>query len=208
MSIASSTHSLAAIEIPAALPTEPVMRFSVEQYHEMIRVGILQDGDPVELLEGWLVTKMNKNPPHVIALALVAKAIDRLLPSGWHVKTQDPVTTESSEPEPDVSIVRGDVRDYFDRHPGPADSAIVVEVADSSLSRDRGIKRRIYARAAVPVYWIVNLVDRQIEVYSDPSGPAEKPEYRQEKIFAATDEVPVLLGQQELGRLRVADLLP
>ena len=151
MSIATTTHSLAAIDIPAALPTEPVLRFSVAQYHEMIRTGIIQDDDPVELLEGWLVTKMNKNPPHVLATKLVANAFARLLPPGWHAATQDPITTDASEPEPDVSIVRGDPRDYADRHPEPADAAIVIEVADTTLARDRGIKRRIYASVAAKI---------------------------------------------------------
>lgn len=118
------------------------------------------------------------------------------------------MTTSDSEPEPDLGIIRGDIRNCVDHHPGPADSALIVEIADSSLRRDRGRKKRIYAGAAVRVYWIVNLVDRQIEVYTDPTGPGDKPDYRQHDDFGPGSAVPVVIDGKEIGRLNVADLLP
>ena len=87
-----------------------------------------------------------------------------------------------NEPEPDLSVVRGESDDYTDHHPGPADIALVVEVADSSLSRDRGEKRDNYARAGIPVYWIVNLVGRQLEVSSNPTGGATLPPRSSERL--------------------------
>lgn len=192
----------------AAVPNDYIWRLSVEQYHEMIRAGILTDDDPVELLEGWLVVKMPKNPPHRLATQLTRAALERLLPAGWFVDAQEPITTETSEPEPDVMLVRGDPRQYGDRHPGAQDLALVVEVAETSLTRDRGMKKRLYARTKIPVYWIVNLVDGWIEVYTDPTGPAAEPDYRQHRDYGPADELPVVIEGKEVGRLAVRDLLP
>jgi len=186
----------------------PIFRLSVERYEAMGRQGILRPEDRVELLEGWLVPKMTKNPPHVLATKLVSKALDRLLPPDWHSRAQDPVRLVASVPEPDVVIARGAERDYRDRHPSANEVSIVVEVADSSLSEDRTLKKRIYASAGIPVYWILNLLDNRLEVHTDPTGPAEAPEYRKRQDFGQEDEVPVMLDAREVGRLTVRDLLP
>lgn len=195
-------------EQPAAVSTEVIWRFSVDQYHAMIRAGILTEDDPVELLEGWLVTTMPKNPPHSVVTQLTREALAPILPSGWYVDAQEPITTADSEPEPDVVVVRGDRRQYLNRHPGPQDVALVIEVADSTLQRDRVLKKRLYAAAGIPVYWIVNLLDNQCEVYTEPSGPAEQPDYRQQQHYGPADTVPVVIEGREVGRLVVRDLLP
>ena len=194
--------------MPVAMPPEPVCRLSVSQYHDMIAAGILASDDPVELLEGWLVPKMVKNPPHSTATHLTTKALEQILPSGWHVRSQEPITLGDSEPEPDVAIVRGDPAQYERSHPGPQDVALVVEVADASLDRDRSIKKRVYARAGIPVYWVVNLQERRIEVYTAPSGQVEVPDYRQHNNYTAGSEVPLLIEAREVGRVPVAALLP
>jgi Uma2 family endonuclease len=194
--------------MPAAMSPEPVCRLSVSQYHEMIAAGILTHDDPVELLEGWLVPKTVKNPPHSTARQLTTKALERIVPPGWHVHSQEPITLSDSEPEPDVAIVRGDPGQYEHSHPGPQDVALVVEVADASLARDRSIKKRIYARAGIPLYWIVNLQERRIEVYTNPSGPIEVAEYRQHDDYAAGSEVPLMIEGREAGYISVAALLP
>src|SRR6516162_702549 len=87
---------------PPALPGELLFRLSVDQYHEMIQAGILRSGDPVELIDGYLVLKMTKNPARRIALGSTRDQLLKLIPPGWFVDTQEPVTTEISEPEPDV----------------------------------------------------------------------------------------------------------
>lgn len=206
------TTATAPIVVPAdageALPSEQLYRLSVEQYHEMIRQGILTGDDQVELLEGWLAQKMSKNPPHRIATKLLTRALEAIVPNGWYVDSQEPITTDTSEPEPDVAVIRGDTRDYADRHPGPEHVTLLVEIADSSLARDRGIKRRVYARAKVPVYWIVDLVERRIVVRTVPSGPAAQPAYRDSKPYAASESVPVIIDGREVGRISVASILP
>ncbi len=198
----------AAAPAPEADDYDGVWRLSVDQYHAMIQADILTADDPVELLEGVLVAKMPKNPGHVMAKRLLVDALRKIIPAGWFVDEQDPVTTTDSEPEPDATVLRGSPRDYPTHHPGPKEAALIAEVADSSLRRDRGQKKRLYARARVREYWIVNLIDRQIEVYTDPTGPVRKPDYRQHHDYAATDTVPVIVDGREVGRLSVADVLP
>jgi Uma2 family endonuclease len=195
---------------PPSDPPLPLYRLRVEQYHAMARAGILPSGAPVELLEGLLVAKMTKHTPHVFANQALRDLLPGLLPPGWFVQNQDPFTTTESEPEPDAVVCRGDRRRVLStgRHPGPADTALVIEVSDSSLAVDRTVRHRLYARVAIPVYWIVNLVDRQIEVYTDPTGPGmDPPAYRQRQDYAADAEVPVVLDGREVGRLAVRDVL-
>ena len=189
-------------------PRETLRRISVDQYHAIIRAGVFDDDDPIELLEGWLVEKMPRNPPHSVATVLVSDVLSPVLPPGWHIICQEPITTDDSEPEPDVCAVRGNIRDYTESHPRPQDVGLLVEVADATLRRDRGMKKTIYARANIAVYWIVNLVDRCLEVYSDPTGTAKKPDYRRKQIFGPTDSVSVVLGDREVGRVKVKRLLP
>ncbi|KYC43047.1 hypothetical protein WA1_13175 [Scytonema hofmannii PCC 7110] len=194
-------------QIPA-VPTEPIWRFSIEQYHQMICQGILTEDDPVELLEGWLIPKMPKNPPHRVATKLTRNILEKLVPDGWYVDTQEPITLDNSEPEPDVVIVRGDTRDYLDQHLGAKDIALVVEVSDSTLERDRTLKKRIYARANIPVYWIVNLIEQQVEVYTEPVNLSEEPTYQQRHDYQITETIPLFIAGCEIGRVSVQNLLP
>ncbi|MCL4200862.1 MAG: Uma2 family endonuclease [Pirellulaceae bacterium] len=191
-----------------ALPPEPVLPLSVDQYHAMIRAGALESGAPIELLEGWLVSKMTKSPLHELSAGCSLDALTAIVGSGWHVRMESPITTADSEPEPDVSVVRGYRRDFVHRHPGPEDVGLIVEVADTSLDRDRRWKQRIYAAAGIPVYWIVNLIDRQVEVFSQPSGVSEHPEYAACQIYRDADQIPVVLEGAEAGRIAVSGLLP
>jgi Uma2 family endonuclease len=174
----------------------------------MIRLGILTDDDPVELLEGWVIHKMPKNPPHRAATKLTRNALEEIVPEGWYVDAQEPITLEDSEPEPDVVVVRGNTRDYLDRHPGSQDLALVVEIADSTLERDRTSKKRLYARAGIPLYWIVNLPEQKLELYIEPINLAQEPTYQQRKDYSLSGEVPVVIEGCEVGRLTVQDLLP
>jgi Uma2 family endonuclease len=195
---------------PAGVPAvhhDVIWRLSVSQYHDMIRAGILTEDDPVELLEGWLVYKMPTNPWHRLVTQTLRSDLDGLLPEGWHVNAQEPITTASSEPELDISVVRGKRHDYRDRHPGAADLGLVVEVSDATLERDQGWKKRLYAQAGSAVYWIINLVDRRVEVYQKPAGPAEKPDYQVQQFYAVNEEVPLILENQIVGSILLQKLL-
>lgn len=192
---------------PPAVPTEPVWRLSVQQYHRMIESGILTKDDPVELLEGWIVYKMPKNPPHRIATKLTRNALESIVPSGWYVDGQEPITLEDSEPEPDVVVIRGDTHDYLDRHPSASDVALIVVIADTTLDRDRTFKKRLYARAGIPIYWILNLTEQQLEVYTNPITTIEEPTYQQHKYYPSSDQVPVVIAE-EVASLNVKSLLP
>lgn len=198
---------VSALQSRQVVPVEPVYRISVAQYHAAIRAGVFTDDDPIELLEGVLVLKMAKNPPHVIALAKLLRALAAHVPGGWSVRSQDPITLDDGEPEPDLTVIRGSAEDYPDRHPGAGDVALVVEVSDSTLDRDRGIKLRSYARAGVPVYWIVNLVDRCVEVYTSPDASASTPVYRTRATYGAGDVVGVTIGGS-VGGVEVDGVLP
>lgn len=192
----------------AAMPGELIFKLSIDQYHQMIHAGILTDDDPIELLDGWLVYKMPKNRQHIIATRHARDLIEQSIPPGWYVDSQEPITMEESEPEPDVCVIRGALDDYPDHHPRPTDIALLVEVADTTLDRDRGFKKRLYAQAGIPIYWIVNLQDLQVEIYTQPSGPGRLPDYHQRQDYVLTQSVPLVIDSQEVGRLPVQDLLP
>jgi Uma2 family endonuclease len=174
----------------------------------MVQAGILTADDRVELLEGWLVAKMTKNPPHRIATRRTRVSLESLVGAGWYVDTQEPVVTADSEPEPDVAVIRGKTEDYADHNPGADRVGLVVEIADVTLLRDRRLKTRIYGHAGIPVYWILNLIDRRLEVFTNPTGASDAPGYGSETIYGADQQVPLALDGVELGRLLVHDLLP
>jgi hypothetical protein len=182
-------------------------RFTVDEYHRMIRTGILAEDEPVELLEGWIVTKMPRNPAHDLALEKLDVAIRERLPAGWRIRIQCAVTTDDSEPEPDLALVRGPVPSSATSHPRPDEIGTLVEVADSSLEHDRTVKGTTFARAAIAVYWIINLRDGQVEVYTDPTGPDAQPAYRTRRDYGPTDMVPLVLDGHQIGRIPVQDLL-
>jgi Uma2 family endonuclease len=196
------------VESVAAIPNDLIWRLSIEQYHAIIQAGILTDDDSVELLEGWLVFKMPKNPPPRVTTRLVRTALENILPAGWYVDSQEPITLSNSEPEPDIVVVRGDTRQYLDRHPGAEDIALIIEVSDTTLQRDRTVKKRIYARAGISIYWIVNLVEEQVEVYSQPLVEVEQPDYSQRLDFGRSAVIPIIIEGIEIGAIAVDALLP
>ena len=210
------TTAMAPTAAAAASPAPPIPsvpmpelnRLSVAQYHEMARTGILRSGDPIELIEGLLVRKMTVNNPHIFGVGYLHELFTRLLPTGWFANGQSPITTPDSEPEPDITIVRGERRQFLvqDRKPGPADTEFLIEVSDSSLTFDRTTKLQVYARSGIQQYWIVDVVGRRVTVYSAPTGPGNAPAYQYSHDFAPGQEIPVVLGGLEVGRVEVAEL--
>jgi Uma2 family endonuclease len=191
-------------------PSE-VVPLTVEQYHRMLETGILAEGEPIELLDGLLVPKdrgaaMTINPLHSLVVSLLLELAPKLEPFGCHIKTQSPVTIlPDHEPEPDGLIVRGSPRDYLERHPGPEDVSCLIEVSDSSLERDRTTKQRIFARAGVGQYVILNLADRQVEVFEDPRPEGR---YRSVRILRSGETVALRTPGGGQLEVEVARLLP
>jgi Uma2 family endonuclease len=183
-----------------------VRRFSVDEYHRMIQAGILTEEDQVELLEGLIVPKMPHNPPHDAVLDQAQETLRKVLPPGWRLRVQSAITTADSEPEPDIVVAPGPANRYRARHPEPADIAMLSEVSDSTLTYDRGPKATLYARAGIAVYWIINLVDMQVEVHTDPTGPDPAPCYRQQRIYRVGDAITMAIGSTTIS-VSVADLL-
>lgn len=183
-------------------------RLTVDEYHEMIRNNILTTEDRVELLDGYLVNKMPQNTAHGSTVDRLTEDLNRVKPTGWRVRIQLPITLAKSEPEPDAVLVRGDRRTFDKRNPASTDFGILVEVADSSLALDRGPKAILYAQAAIPVYWIVNIPERHIEVYTNPDPAANPPAYTTRTDYGIADTVPIVLDGVEVGTLPVAELIP
>lgn len=191
-----------------ARPNPGFHRFSVTQYHRMIETGVLTENDRVELLDGYLVEKMPHDPLHDGTVQKVNRRLVRAIPSGWEVRVQSSITLANSEPEPDVALVREDSSGYMTRHPQAADFGIVIEVSNSTLASDRSDKREIYAEDRIPIYWIVNLIDRQIEVFEQPSGPTANPAYSSSQAYKPGSSVPLVLDGNVVASIPVADLLP
>jgi Uma2 family endonuclease len=200
MTVATTTEPLSFYgPTPEGFP--PLARLSVETYEAMIASGAFGENDRIELIEGALVEKMTKKPSHSTASELCAEAIRGVLPPGWHVRIEKPVriSARDSMPEPDASVVRGAIRDYEDRDPNPDDVALVVEVSYTTVRADRALAAS-YIGGGIPVYWIVNLQDRQLEVYTEgASAPA---------VLTEAQSVDLIVGGHTVSRILVADLLP
>jgi Uma2 family endonuclease len=188
------------------LAVSDIWQVSVEKYHQMIQEGSLNDDDPVELLDGFLVTKEKKTPAHTYSTSLTREFLEKYFLSGYFVDKYHPFTTATSEPEPDLTVIKGKPRDYLARHPFATEVLLVIEIADTSLNLNRMFKQSIYASAGIPIYWILNLNDRQLEVYTNPV-PNEK-RYEEKTIYDADSLAPVIIDGQEIAQLAVKNLLP
>jgi Uma2 family endonuclease len=187
---------------PSRLASPAVYRMTVDEYERMN--GAL-DNDRVELIDGYLVTKMGKKPPHVWAVDSIEEFLrPRLSAARWCLRRESPVRIPKfDEPEPDLVLARGSRKSYRRRHPEPADVALVIEVSDTTYPRDRGEKWAAYARAGIPVYWIVNLLQRRIEVYTKP----ERTGYQSRQDYHPGDVVPLVIGGRRRGQIAVDEIL-
>lgn len=195
---------------PATRPPSPpipggnVSRISVTDYERMVETGNLDADAPVELLEGLVVPKMPRNPAHDGTLDLTEGLLMACLPANWFVRTQRSIRLpDDSTPEPDLAVVRGDRRSYLAKHPGPADVALIVEVANSSLKTDLETKARIYAAAGIPAYWVINLIDRVIVAFARPANGA----FRDRATHSPGDTLTVTIDGRVAGTISVSDLL-
>ncbi|WJI29966.1 Uma2 family endonuclease [Thermosynechococcus sp. B3] len=151
-------------------PTPQPVRFTVQDYHRLLELGFLREDDHIELIRGELVRMAAKGTAHESCLRRLLRILPKIVGDRATLQCQSPITIAlDGEPEPDVAIVKNQEDDYASAHPTPADTLLVIEVADSSLEYDRTVKLSLYAEAKIPYYWLFNVSDRTLEVYSEPA---------------------------------------
>jgi Uma2 family endonuclease len=182
-------------------------RWTRREYERLIELGVFAPGERLELIDGVLLVKEPQGALHFSAIRLLQDTLSRVLGDSWEIRAQGPIALDArSEPEPDIAVVQGTFRDYVLEH--PARASLVIEVSDATLAIDRR-KGGVYARAGVPDFWIVNLVDRRLEIYR---SPARSPQSRFGWTYSDVRHV----GRSELvtplilpaARIPVSDLVP
>ena len=190
------------------LPPLRTRRWSRLEYDKLIEERFFRPDERLELLDGELIVREPQGTYHAAAFLLMRDALLRVFGPGFIVRDQLPVALDDvSEPEPDFSVVRGTIRDYLSGH--PTAPVLLVEVAESSLTTDRRRKSSLYARANQPEYWILNVVDRVLEVYREPMRSTSAVygwKYRSVRLLKSGASVSPLAAPR--ARIRVADLLP
>ena len=212
MSTTATADNVTTVVPPAAGAEETVgvrpYRMSFDRYWAIVASGAL-DKTRVFLWDGELLEKMPPGRPHSNCLYTLKAVFDRLLPAGFFAEQEQPMALDGKyAPQPDLKVVRGALGDYPSLPPAARDVPLALEVADGSLRLDTGVVLRNYAAAGIPIYWIVNLNDRRVEVYAEPSGPSETPAYGRRDDYGPGDEVPVTIDGREVGRVAVRDILP
>lgn len=166
-----------------------IRRLTVEEYHRMGDLGILDPNEPVELIEGQVIQKPMKGTRHTSTVRRIENLLRNRLGDRVFVISQDPVQlNDYSEPEPDIALVRPDPLYYEDHHPTPREIYLIIEVADSTLKRDREFKGTVYAKAGITDYWVLDISDRQLYVLREP----EENGYQREAILRENDPISLL----------------
>lgn len=144
--------------------------FTVKEYYKMAETGILHPDERVELLNGEIITMSPINSPHAGVVSHLYELLFVQLQGKTTINCQNPIhLADTSEPEPDITVAHFKKDRYRSHHPKPEDIYFIIEVADSTLEKDRKAKRLLYAKAGIGEYWIVNVTERQIEVFSQPA---------------------------------------
>jgi Uma2 family endonuclease len=179
-------------------------RWTREEYYRAAELGLFRPEERLELFDGEIIQKMSpQKEPHAVGVASATPILIYAFGSGHHLRVQLPLVLNGrSEPEPDLVGVAGAPSDYLRGHPRAADARLLVEVADTTLPVRPGSQGGCHARAGVQEYWIVNLPERQLEVYREPSGAR----YRTVAIYGEQQTVTPLAAPQ--ASVRVSDLLP
>lgn len=184
-------------------------RLTVDQFERMIAAGILGEDDHVELLGGLLAEKMTKHAPHDFSVGRLAKLLEAYLGPDLMVREEKVVRFgQAWRPDPDIAVVRGPDDRYRRVQPSGKEVLLLIEIAESSYATDRGVKWHGYAAAGVPIYWIVDLDRRVVEVHCAPGGRGKTARYRATASFGPDDTVPVVVGGREVGTVAVSEILP
>ncbi len=189
------------------MPPFPVRRFLVEEYLRLVEAGFFGTAR-VELWEGWVVECMTHGALASAVIMILDELIRECLPRGFAVRVQLPLLCDESCPEPDLASVSGRSGDFRKRHPLASETLLVIEVSDLTLADDRRHKQSLCARSLVPQYWIVNCVQRQMEVSTNPTGLMDQPCYRDFRIVDALGTVAIPVAAVNVGEIAVAELFP
>lgn len=185
-----------------------VYRLTGDQVFRMLESGIIPDDVDVELWDGVLY-RMTKHEPHNFTVGVTAEALRRVTPAGYHVREEKSARSGAhSLPEPDVCVARGHWRDYQTQPPTLADIALVVEVCAGTGHADRVAKPPRYAGAGIPVYGLIDLDRRRVEVHSAPEGSGKSARYAKVEEYEAGQEFPVVIDRHEAAPVAVSDVLP
>jgi len=172
-----------------AAPAQGILqrfKFSTEAYHKMGDYGLLPENVRIELLDGEIVEMSPINSPHSGTVNRLQKILEKMLGKTHVISNQNPLHISAfSEPEPDIAVLKWRDDFYFDKHPIPEEVFLLIEVADSSFSKDQEIKMPLYAQAGIQELWIINLQAKNIEVYCMPEGK----KYTQVKVFQPGDSM-------------------
>jgi Uma2 family endonuclease len=186
------------IESPANLKY-----WTVQEYHQMSDLGILDPSQRTELIAGQIVLMTAKGTPHVVTVQLLAMNLQAQLGTTALIRTQDPIRLDNfSEPEPDLAIVKGSILDYAQAHPGAEDIYLVIEVADSTLKQDCEVKDKLYARSSIAEYWVIDIKNRQVRIFRDPTPTG----YSSQLILTQTHSVSPLAFPE--SSFSIASILP
>jgi len=187
------------------VPTRGLKRV---EYECLVDRGLLGPDDKIELIDGRMIFREPEGSTHMVAIQLVMAALQRAFGAGWNVRHPGPVALDDdSEPEPDVTVVPGSPRDYLAGH--PTRPVLVVEVSHSRLRFDREYKASLYARAAITDYWIVNLVDRVVEIRRGPMTSDAAPfGWTYERVTLARPGETIAPLAAPFASVPVSDLLP
>jgi Uma2 family endonuclease len=189
-----------------AVSPRDLHRFKLSEFQRMFELGILGEGERLELLEGVVVQMPLAGPSHDGVLGSADEELSPLLPKPWFPRIQCSLFTEDSWVVPDIAVTKGPRKLYHKRHPVPGDIAMIIEVSEGTLARDKGWKAHIYAKASIPWYWVVDVKQRRVEVFSDPSGPSDEPSYRVHESLGLKGSAAVVIAGQQCGRIEVKKL--
>jgi Uma2 family endonuclease len=167
--------------------------WTVEEYHRMIEAGILSEDDKVELLNGRIVQMSAQTPPHAGTTQRASDYIKERLAAQAHVRMQLPITLATSEPEPDIAVVRIDAGAYGEHHPNANEIFLLIEVSYSTLQIDIEEKALIYARANIAEYWVLDVAEREAYIFRNPT-----PEGYQSEIILQDNAVIVPIAFPEI----------
>lgn len=183
-------------------------RITVGQFLRMIEAGIFRADDRVELLAGLLIKKMTVDDPHDFAVDQLGDILGRILAADWIARQEKSVVLGRYwRPQPDITVARGPRDRYRTGAPRAVDIGLLTEVSDSTYAKDRGLKWQKYASCRVETYWIVNIPERRIEVYSSLMGRGGSAKYPDRKDYGPDEEVPVIVEGRELGRIKVSEII-